>query len=335
MSEGIESGNLMLKILTTNTVDVTLATEDKFKGKVIQPRSEAVNIVGEHGLAVLIKIFEDNFTHNYLFDTGGLQSTIINNSKVFKVNLNDIDKVILSHGHYDHFGGLESIFPQLKKGCEIYLNPECYYQTHQLVFKKGQEITIDELSKSLEKLVENGKVIKHRRYPLLNRKLITNLSKEYEIKLIESRKPQILNKGIITSGVIEIFDDDEITKGRYVSDERNQFKLYKARDETSIYINIKQKGLVILTGCAHSGIINTIKHAQELTRIKKVYAIIGGFHKANVPIENVEKTIQFIENLNPEVTCGMHCTGFEFNKRMSTKGHPFHTLGVTGTVFHL
>ncbi|MFX1384712.1 MAG: MBL fold metallo-hydrolase [Promethearchaeota archaeon] len=335
ITDGIESGNLMLKILTTNTVDVTLSTEERFKGRVIQPQSEAVNVVGEHGLAVLIKIFDENLTHNYLFDTGGLQSTIINNSQVFKVNLNDIDKVILSHGHYDHFGGLENVFPQLKKGCEMYLNPECYYQTHQIVLKEGQETTLVELSKSLEKLVENGTIIKHRKYPLLNKNLIAKLSMKYNIKLVESRKPQILNKGIITSGVIEIFDDNEVTKGRYVSDEMNQFKKYKARDETSIYINVKEKGLVILTGCAHSGIVNTIKHAQKLTGIKKIYALIGGFHKANASIEDIEETIKFIVKLNPTVTCGMHCTGFEFNKRMSVIGHPSHCLGVTGTVFHL
>ena len=335
MIDGIKPGNLMIKVLTSNTVDVTLATEGKFKGKVIQPRTEAVHVIGEHGLSFLIKVFEDEMSHNYLFDTGGLQGTIINNSKVFNVNLNNIDKLILSHGHYDHFGGLEGIFPQLKEGCEVYLNPECYNQTHQILFKEGKKVSLEELDKSLKKLIENGIITKHRKYPLLDKKSIYNLAKKHKIRLIESKEPQILNKGIITSGIIDIFDINEVTKGRFVSDENNQFKVYTARDETSIYINIKEKGLVILTGCAHSGIINTIKHAQMLTSVKKIYAIIGGFHKANVTTEEIESTVQFIENLNPEVTCGMHCTGFEFNKIMSLRGHPSHTLGVVGTVFHL
>jgi 7,8-dihydropterin-6-yl-methyl-4-(beta-D-ribofuranosyl)aminobenzene 5'-phosphate synthase len=334
MLDGIESGKILIKVLTTNTVDVTLVTEEKFKGKVIQPRAEAVNTIGEHGLAILIKIFGDEKTHNFLFDTGGLKSTIINNAKVFKINLRDIDKLILSHGHYDHFGGLKNILPNLKEGCEFYLNPECYYQTHQLTFKDAQRIELNQLSENFEELIEKGTIIKHRKYPLLNKKLIHNLAEKHKIRLIESNEPQRIHESIITSGLIEIFDENEVTKNRYVSDEDYQFKKYTARDETSIYINMKEKGLVILTGCAHSGIINTIKHAQKLTGIKKVYAIIGGFHKANVSIEEVEKTIQFIEKLNPTVTCGMHCTGFEFNKRMSLRGHPSHTLGVTGTVFN-
>jgi 7,8-dihydropterin-6-yl-methyl-4-(beta-D-ribofuranosyl)aminobenzene 5'-phosphate synthase len=335
ISEGIENGNLMLKVLTTNTVDVTLVSEDRFNGKVIQPQRGAIRAIGEHGLALLIKFIDDGETHNYLFDTGSLKSTIIENCKVFKVNLNEIDKLILSHGHYDHFGGLEKIVPQLKEDCEIYLNPECYYQTHHFVFKEGTQVSLAELSTSLEELIENGTITNHRKYPLLNKDLITNLARIHNVKLIETKDPVKLHKGIITSGLIELFNENEVTKGRHVSDELDQFKLYTARDETSIYINVKKTGLVIITGCAHAGIINTIKHAQKLTRINKLYAIIGGFHKANVPIETIEETIKFIEDLNPEVTCGMHCTGFEFNKRMSVRGHPSHTLGVTGTEFQL
>jgi 7,8-dihydropterin-6-yl-methyl-4-(beta-D-ribofuranosyl)aminobenzene 5'-phosphate synthase len=335
MLDGIKSGNLMLKVLTTNTVDATLATDEKFKGKVIQPQKESLHAIGEHGLSILIKIFEDDKTFNFLFDAGSINSTIINNSSTFKVNLDHIDKVILSHGHYDHFGGLKDIFLKLKRGCEVYLNPECYYLTHHLVFKNGKEIPLKELSNNLEELIAKKFITKHRKYIQLDKELISELAKNYKLKLIESKTPQRLWKGITTSGVIDIFDENEVTKGRYVSDEQNQFKKYTARDETSIYINVEGKGLVILTGCAHSGIINTIKHAQKVTGIKKVYAIIGGFHKANVSIEEVEKTIQFIENLKPTITCGMHCTGFEFNKRMSLRGHPSHTLGVTGTVFNL
>jgi len=335
IADGLESGNLTLKVLTTNTVDVTLLTEDKFFGKVIQPRSDAIQAIGEHGLAILIKFLKDGITHNYLFDTGSLKSTIIENCDVFNIDLNDIEKVILSHGHYDHFGGLMKVIPRLKEGIELFLNPECFFQTHQIIFEDGKEIPTEDLGISLAKLKEKGAIKKHRKYPLLNKNLITKLANENNIEIIETIKPQKLDKGIVTSGQIEIFDENEVTKGRYVSDDMNQFKIYSARDETSIYINIKDKGLVILTGCAHTGIINTIKHAQKLIGIEKVYAIIGGFHKANIPIEIIEDTIQFIENLNPEVTCGMHCTGFEFNKRMSLRGHPSHTLGVTGTEFHL
>jgi len=335
ISDGIESGNLTIKILTTNTVDIALLTEDKFNGKVIQPGADAVRAVGEHGLAMSIRIEDNEIINNFLLDTGGLMSTIIENSKVFKVNLGGIEKLVLSHGHLDHFGGLTKVIPLLKEGCEIILNPECYYQNHVVRFREGEDVPVEDLGTSLRKLIKEGIIKKYMKFPVLNRSIITKLANEHNIKIIETRNPQKLHRGGTTSGEIRLFDTNEITRSLYISKEKKIFEKYMARDETSIYINVKDKGLVILTGCGHVGVINTIKHAQKLTGINEIYAIIGGLHKIWGPIQTIEDLIQFIEELNPEVVCGMHCTGFEFNKRLSMRDHPSHTLGVTGTEFHL
>lgn len=91
--------------------------------------------------------------------------------------------------------------------------------------------------------------------------------------------------------------------------------------------------MVALTGCGHCGIINTIKHGQKLTGVDKIYAVIGGFHEEWNPIEKIEQKIKYFEDINPEIICGMHCTGFNFNNLMSK--HPAHTLGMVGTEFHL
>ncbi|MCK4239105.1 MAG: MBL fold metallo-hydrolase, partial [Candidatus Lokiarchaeota archaeon] len=99
------------------------------------------------------------------------------------------------------------------------------------------------------------------------------------------------------------------------------------------YINVKNKGLVILTGCGHCGIMNTIKHGQKLTGIDKIYAVIGGFHEEWNSDEIIDKKVKYFEEINPEIICGMHCTGFKFNVKMSN--HPAHTLGIVGTEFHL
>jgi 7,8-dihydropterin-6-yl-methyl-4-(beta-D-ribofuranosyl)aminobenzene 5'-phosphate synthase len=187
----------------------------------------------------------------------------------------------------------------------------------------------------LKTLIKEGIIKRHRKLPILNRDFLIKIAYDNTIKLIETSKPYIFQNGIATSGEITLFNKDEINRGMYVSKSKTEFENYLGRDETSIYINIKDKGLLILTGCGHAGIVNTIKHAQEITGIKDVYAIIGGLHKVNQPTETIDNTIAFIENLDSEITCGMHCTGFEFNKRMSVKGHPSHTLGVTGTEFHL
>jgi len=333
ISNGIESGKVIVKVLATNVASITLLTEDKFNGKVVQPGATANMVRGEHGLAMSISIVDNEERHLFLLDTGGLSQTIVTNSKQLGVNLSEVEKFILSHGHFDHFGGISEVFPLFNKGTEIYLNPICFSQNYIAIMKSGEEIPADELGESLRSLAKEGKLSINKKLPLLSKNMITNLVDQYGLKLIETKDPQRLFKGIVTSGEIELFDKSERTKGIYIQKSRKEFVDHYFRDETSIYINIKDKGLVVITGCGHCGIKNIIKHGQKLTGIDKIYAVIGGFHEEWNPIEKIEEKVKYIEALNPEITCGMHCTGFKFNKLMSR--HPSHTLGIVGTEFHL
>lgn len=333
ISNGIEPGNLKITVLVSNTTSRTLATDDKFKGSVIQPSSKYHRLLGEHGLAISIKFIENGISHHILLDTGGLMNTIIENSKNLEISLSDVEKVILSHGHYDHFGGLERVIPEIRKKAEIYLNPICYEQNQVIISTTGEEIPAEELTLSLNTLQKEGKLRRNSKLPLLNKVKIKKLAYEHKIKIIETNKPEILYNGVIISGEIEIFNRDEVTKGFYLTQNDNNFLKHTFRDETSVYINVKNMGLVVLTGCAHTGLINTIKHGQKLTGINQIYAVIGGFHKENESSEKIEEAVKFIENLNPKITCGMHCTGFYFNKEMHR--HSSHTLGIVGTTFNL
>ncbi|NVM46681.1 MAG: MBL fold metallo-hydrolase [Candidatus Lokiarchaeota archaeon] len=333
ISDGIESGKLIVKVLTTNETSLTLLTEDKFNGKVIQPGANANRARGEHGLALSISVTDNDTKHLFLLDTGGLSQAIVNNSEQLGVNLNEVEKFILSHGHFDHFGGISAVFPQFSKGTEIYVNPLCFSQNYIAVMKSGEEIPANALGESLRSLSKEGKLSINKKLPLLSRNMINDLVDQYGLKLIETNEPQRLYKGIVTSGEIELFDKNERTKGIYIQKSRNEFVEHYFRDETSVYINVKDKGLVVITGCGHCGIKNIIKYGQKLTGIDKVYALIGGFHEEWNPIEIVDEKVKYIEALNPEITCGMHCTGFTFNKLMSR--HTSHTLGIVGTEFHL
>ena len=327
----IESGNLMVKVLTTNEVSLTVLPKMNLVEKVKYPGAAANRAKGEHGLSTLIKINDGEKIQNILFDVGGLAGTIIENCKQFNINLNEIDKMILSHGHFDHWGSLVSVIPLLKEGCEFYLNPLCYEQFFIAVKKSGEIIPAEKLATALKEDKEQFAI--SRKLPLLNKNLVNNLANEHGIKLIETSEPVKLYEGIISSGEIELTDQSESTPGVYIMKSRKEYIEHTFRDETSVYINVKDKGLVILTGCGHCGVVNTIKHAQKITGIEKIYAVIGGFHEEWNSEEMIEQKVEFIEQLNPSITCGMHCTGFNFNKIMAR--HPSHTIGVTGTEFHL
>jgi 7,8-dihydropterin-6-yl-methyl-4-(beta-D-ribofuranosyl)aminobenzene 5'-phosphate synthase len=328
----IESGNIKIRILANNATSITLQSDKKFQGKVIQPQFEAVNTVGEHGLGMSVTVFDDEKSHLFLFDTGSIKQSIVGNIEALGVKYGEIEKIILSHGHFDHFGALTTIIPKLNKGSQIYLNGACFDQYHIIFSLTDDKIPPEELGPNLDKLKKEGK-IKHRKLDLLDRKVVYDLANKNGVEIIETSNPMKLYEGIILSGEIEISDKDEVSKGFYKEKNPNELEEHTFRDETSLYINIKDKGLVILTGCGHVGIINTIKHAQKITGINKVYGIIGGLHKENLSSEAINSAVGFIERLGPKITCGVHCTGFEFNRAM--RNHPSFTLGVVGTEFRL
>jgi metal-dependent hydrolase (beta-lactamase superfamily II) len=239
ISNGIESGNLTVKVLTTNSVDLTLLTEERFQGKVIQPGAKAIRTTGEHGLALSVEIIKDEQTHHILLDAGSLTSTVIENSKACKVNFKNVERLILSHGHFDHFGALMKIMPELKEGCEIILNPECYFQSHSFVFSKGTIISNAELGTSLKTLMDEGKIKLHKKFPVLNRDVLHRIAEQHHLKIIETKDPHPLVNGAITSGVIPLFDSSEVTRGIYIEREKKELDNYLARDETSIYIYMR------------------------------------------------------------------------------------------------
>jgi 7,8-dihydropterin-6-yl-methyl-4-(beta-D-ribofuranosyl)aminobenzene 5'-phosphate synthase len=172
-----------------------------------------------------------------------------------------------------------------------------------------------------------------KKLPMLAKNTVYNLAEQNKININETEKPIEIHNGIISSGQVELFNPEEVTKNIYLEKEKKTLEKHTFRDETAIYINIKDKGLVILTGCGHCGIKNIIQHGQKLTGIDKIYAVIGGFHEEWNPEALVLEKVKYLEELNPEIICGMHCTGFTFNKLMAR--HPAHTLGIVGTEFHL
>jgi len=329
----LESGNVTIKVLTTNTTSLTVLTEEKFKGKVIQPLTKANRVVGEHGLSMSIEVEEGDKKNLYLIDTGSLTQSIFGNAKQLGVDLTEVEKLILTHGHFDHFGGLLGLMPQLKEGTEFIVNPSCFMQNVIIAPKQGVKLTSEDLSRGLRKLQKEGKVQLARKLPSLDKNKIHALAEQYKINLNETVEPIKMHDGIVTSGQIELFDPEETTKGIYLQKDKNNLEKHTFRDETAVYMNINDKGLVVLTGCGHCGIKNIIQHGQKLTGIENVYAVIGGFHEEWNPEALVLEKVKYLESLNPEVICGMHCTGFTFNKLMSR--HPAHTLGIVGTEFHL
>ncbi len=178
-----------------------------------------------------------------------------------------------------------------------------------------------------------GKVRHEAKLPQLNKALVDKLAIERGVKVVETTTPIQLCPGVATSGEIESANPQEITPGFYLVKGKMEVEKHTFRDEIALYFHVKGKGLVVLTGCGHAGIINTIKRGQKITGIDKVYAVIGGFHFETSPASFIDQEIQALKTFQPEIISGMHCSGLPFNAKLI--GQSPHVQGVVGTEFRL
>jgi 7,8-dihydropterin-6-yl-methyl-4-(beta-D-ribofuranosyl)aminobenzene 5'-phosphate synthase len=241
----------------------------------------------EHGFSMLIRVFNEEKSNCVLFDTGGSPEGIVENAKRMGISLSEVECIVLSHGHYDHFGGLLSTIKAVNKVDLPVIVHEDMFETRGTARSDG---TI-------------------RKYPAFPTE--TQLS---PAKIVYTRQPSLIADDMICiTG--EIPRKTSFEKG-YAQHRVFVNGSWKSdpwiRDERAIAINIKGKGLVVLSGCAHAGIINTISYAQQITGITNVYAVMGGFHLSGKEFENIiEPSIEELRRINPKLIAPSHCTGWK------------------------
>ncbi|MEM2900161.1 MAG: MBL fold metallo-hydrolase [Thermoplasmata archaeon] len=244
---------------------------------------------GEHGFSVLIKS-SDGLT---LFDVGASEEVLMHNLKESGEDLSDLRRIVISHGHYDHTGGLESILERYSKEATKHntkqvtksdTKPELYI--HSFAFDK-------KYSKKEKGYVERGMKVSRE---FVNEKSILKEVKE-GIKIAEGMN---LITGIEQKCSFENIDGNfYIKKGEdYIKDE---FK-----DEISLVLESEGKRYVIV-GCAHRGIVNILLNAQE--KFGKVSGFVGGTHLANAKSNRLQNTIEALSKLRLERAYLSHCSG--------------------------
>ena len=203
-----------------------------------------------------------------LFDTGVSSKGVIINAKRMGIDLSEVSYIVLSHGHYDHFGGLQAIVKAVNK-------IDLPIITHEDMVKRRGTASL------------KGDI---REYPLF-----PSLEQLTPAKIVNTKKPHLIaNDLACITGEIprKVTFEKGLMQNKIYSDNSWQPDPL-VLDDRALVINIKDKGLVIISGCAHAGIINTIRYAQQITGLTKVYAILGGFHLAGKEFEKrIEPTIE-------------------------------------------
>lgn len=254
--------------------------------------------VADNCSAMLIKIYalEGNqigapVPYTILFDCGGTPATFMRNMELLNIDPLSVNQVVISHGHPDHMGGLKA-FMEARNGaqCPVVIHPATY---------------------SARYIVSpHGFLFPHITAGLPNKKEC----EEAGARFMVVDEPVKVGPGAMTTGEIPWHEDVpfEPSPITIYHEQSNKFVLDKTPDEMAICVNLKDKGLVVFSGCAHNGIINTVKRCQEVSSVDKVYAVIGGFHLGfpEVPREMTAQTIEKLKEIAPKVILPQHCTGF-------------------------
>ena len=244
------------------------------------------SILAEHGFSALVKTTTSGVTHTLLFDFGFSENGAAQNAATLGVDMTEVEAVALSHGHSDHTGGMEKLTALIgKSDIPFVVHPSAFKSPRYL--KLGEEFKIN--------------------FPKLTRKMVTQAG----FSVVESEKPYpLLDNTILFLG--EIPQQTDFEKGFPIAHWQKEGKeVWDAiEDDTSIVMNLKDKGLVIISGCAHAGIVNTVRYAISVTGIDKVHAVMGGFHLSGPFFEPIiDRTTYELQKLYPAYVIPTHCTG--------------------------
>jgi 7,8-dihydropterin-6-yl-methyl-4-(beta-D-ribofuranosyl)aminobenzene 5'-phosphate synthase len=242
--------------------------------------------VAEHGLSFLVSVTVGDVRSTVLFDTGSTVDGLTHNLRVLGVDPAEIEAIVLSHGHFDHTTGLNGLAGALQPLPPLVLHPDFWLRRR--VALPGRDPY--ELPTTSEQKVRAA-----------------------GFSVIERSKPSLLLGGsLLVTGEIERtteFEQGLAVHQAFRDGEWQPDPLI--RDDQALVINVGGRGLVVVTGCGHAGIVNTLRYARKLTGIDQVHAVIGGFHLATPAFEPIIwPTVEALSELGPQVMAPAHCTGW-------------------------
>ena len=244
--------------------------------------------LAEHGFSVLITARRSDRSRSLLFDTGLSVGGLAHNLDALQVDTKAIEAVVLSHGHSDHTVGLNGVIDRLGgRHLPLMVHPDAWLD-RRLAIPGREPFEMATTSKSA--LAEAG----------------------FEVR--ESQGPSLLLDGmLLLTGEVERSTDFE--KGFPVHQARRDGEWVPdplVMDDQAAVMNVRGKGLVIVTGCGHAGIVNIVRYAIKLTGVDRVYAVIGGFHLNGPLLEPIiPATIEAMKVIDPKVLVATHCTGWK------------------------
>jgi 7,8-dihydropterin-6-yl-methyl-4-(beta-D-ribofuranosyl)aminobenzene 5'-phosphate synthase len=277
--------------LVENTFDALLVGTDRVAraglaaGQVDAPQfvggAADVGLVAEHGFAALVTVRRGETTTSLLFDAGLSPDALSVNASRLGIDLGAVQGIVLSHGHPDHAGGLLGL-PRLP----MVLHPGAW--TRRRIALPGGS----------------------RELPTLSRRALESEG----FSFVERRVPSLLvDDSVLITG--EVDRTTEFERGMPAAHQAWTGEAWEpdpwVLDDQALVVHVRDKGLVVLTGCGHAGAVNIVRHAQRLTGVSSLHALLGGLHLGGAHFEPVvAPTVEALQALSPSMIVGGHCTGW-------------------------
>lgn len=263
-------------------------------------------LISEFGLSVHAESQRGAETRNILMDFGFTSEALVNNVDLLEIDPAALDALVLSHGHYDHFGGivgfLQAYNDKLKAKLPLYVGgEECFC---------SREWTAPPVRGD---------------FGALDRKAL----EEADVAVAFAEGPSLVADHAFTTGQIGLNSFEKLLSpsamkigvedgigcfpDRFTEEERTKAMIPdQFRHEIATAFNLKRRGLVVMTSCSHRGVVNAIKQAQVASGVHKVHAVIGGFHLAPYKEDYVRETIKALQEIDLDYLVPLHCTGEPF-----------------------
>jgi 7,8-dihydropterin-6-yl-methyl-4-(beta-D-ribofuranosyl)aminobenzene 5'-phosphate synthase len=312
-----EVDRVAITTVVENSVDMLLPDEgparrlgliEHFDPRAVRPRAE-------NGIAFLVRTERRGRSRTVLFDTSLTAEVLLHNFRAVGESPGELSAVVLSHGHPDHHGGLAGLLEAVPHPVPVLVHPDAFAPRYLRL--------------------PGGEVAPHYNY-------------ELSVASIESRGgaitpntgPVEVIDGVLATGAIErrveferTGEQGELEAGLFRLDEEGAIEADAVPDDQALVVNVAGAGLVVLTGCSHAGVINTVEAAREATGVDRVHAVMGGFHLGfpGIPAEKVERTIEAMAEVAPRYVAPMHCTGMAATSRFMTEMPERFLLNVSGT----